>query len=211
VRSGLGRLLAALAIGGLIAWLWQPDGRLLLLMLVCALAPFSVTWTVIGGAEWRLTFFSYAFELLAAFWFLEMLVRRAPRFWTLTRPQILKPLVVVSALVTVFAAWTFAMPYAVVREALTTGSTAIIPAGRRDAWFFDGGWSRLVRAGKRRQPVRNQPGCNSAASSTGSSTLHTCDADPAARRRGSVADRGRHGERSGHWPPGACLECRAYR
>jgi len=146
-RSGLGRLLAALAIGGLIAWLWQPDGRLLLLMLVCALAPFSVTWTVIGGAEWRLTFFSYAFELLAAFWFLEMLVRRAPRFWTLTRPQILKPLVVVSALVTVFAAWTFAMPYAVVREALTTGSTAIIPAGRRDAWFFDDGWSRLVRAG----------------------------------------------------------------
>ncbi len=68
---GLGTLLAWLAIGGLVAWLWLPEGRLLLVMFLGSLVPFSMTWTVIGGAEWRLTLFAYAFYLVAAFWLVE--------------------------------------------------------------------------------------------------------------------------------------------
>ena len=42
-----------------------------------SLVPFSMTWTVRGGAEWRLTFFAYAFYLVAAFWFVDKAVRIA--------------------------------------------------------------------------------------------------------------------------------------
>jgi 4-amino-4-deoxy-L-arabinose transferase-like glycosyltransferase len=144
---GLGRLLACLSIAGLVAWLWQREGRLLLLMLLGALVPFSVTWTVIGGAEWRLTLFAYAFQLLAAFWVVDKAVRHAPLLRTLTPRQVLKPIFAVLGIMTVFAGWTYAMPYAVVREALKSGSAATIPAGYRDLWFFDEGWSRMVLTG----------------------------------------------------------------
>jgi hypothetical protein len=69
--QGLGTVLAGLAIAGLITWLWSPEGRFLLLMFLGSLVPFSMTWTVLGGAEWRLTFFAYAFYLIAAFWFVD--------------------------------------------------------------------------------------------------------------------------------------------
>ena len=146
-RQGLGPLLACLAIAGLVAWLWQRDGRMLLLLLLSALVPFSVTWTVIGGAEWRLTLFAYAFQLLAAFWFVDRLARRAPQWRSLTRRQIRQPLLTLLALTTVFAGWTYAMPYAVVREALKDDGAATVPAGHRDWWFFDEGWSHLVKTG----------------------------------------------------------------
>ena len=68
---GLGTALACLAIAGLVAWLWSAEGRLLLVMFFGSLVPFSMTWTVLGGAEWRLTFFAYAFYLVAAFWFVD--------------------------------------------------------------------------------------------------------------------------------------------
>ena len=39
-----------------------------------SLVPFSMTWTVLGGAEWRLTLFAYAFYLIAAFWVVDRAV-----------------------------------------------------------------------------------------------------------------------------------------
>ena len=72
---GLGTVLAGLAIAGLVAWLWWPEGRLLLVMFFGSLVPFSMTWTVLGGAEWRLTLFAYAFYLIAAFWVVDKAVR----------------------------------------------------------------------------------------------------------------------------------------
>jgi hypothetical protein len=156
-RQGLGLVLACLAIAGLAAWMWHRDGRLLLLMLFSALVPFSVTWTVIGGAEWRLTLFAYAFQLLAAFWFVHMLVRHAPQWRTLMSRQVARPALAVLSLLTVFAAWTYAMPYAVARESLEHGSPATVPAGHRDRWFFDDGWSRLVVTGNVVSRFATQP------------------------------------------------------
>ena len=146
-QQGLGQLLACLAAAGLVVWLWQRDGRLILLMFVSALIPFSVTWTVRGGAEWRLTLFAYPFQLLAAFWLVEQLARRAPAWRSLTRRQILQPALTVLALTTLFAGWALAMPYAIMREALTKGYPAGILSGHRDWWFFDEGWSRPVVTG----------------------------------------------------------------
>ena len=96
---GLGTVLAGLAITGLVAWLWWPEGRLLLAMFFGSLVPFSMTWTVLGGAEWRLTLFAYAFYLIAAFWVVDKAVRfvRAAlvggdrKAWSqITRRQILR-------------------------------------------------------------------------------------------------------------------------
>jgi hypothetical protein len=153
---GLGTVLAYFAIAGLVGWLWMPEGRLLLLMFFGSLVPFSMTWTVLGGAEWRLTLFAYAFYLVAAFWVVDKTVRLArasvgtrhpgPR----TRPspnQILRPVAVLLALLVVAGVWLIAVPYAVAREALSHGDPATISAGPRDRWFFVEGWSGLVVEG----------------------------------------------------------------
>lgn len=153
---GLGTLLAGLAIGGMAGWLWIPEGRLLLVMFLGSLVPFSMTWTVIGGAEWRLTLFAYAFYLIAAFWFVEALVdlarsgmaRWRTRDWPrLSGRQALRPAAVLLALLVVTGIWLFAVPYAVAREALTHGDTATIQAGPRDRWFFVDGWSGTILEG----------------------------------------------------------------
>jgi 4-amino-4-deoxy-L-arabinose transferase-like glycosyltransferase len=64
----LRRTLAPLAVAGLLLWLARPAGRLMLLVLLGALAPYAFTWNVPGGAEWRFTLLAYPFYLLAALW-----------------------------------------------------------------------------------------------------------------------------------------------
>jgi hypothetical protein len=153
---GLGTVLASLAIAGLVGWLWSPDGRLLLVMFFGSLVPFSMTWTVVGGAEWRLTFFAYAFYLVAAFWAVDKVVRfaratiiaRDARPWEyVTRREILRAMAIVLALVVVAGVWWVGVPYAVARQALTYGDPTTVMAGSRDRWFFDEGWSGLVVEG----------------------------------------------------------------
>jgi hypothetical protein len=153
---GLGRALACLAIAGMVAWLWSADGRLLLYMLFGALVPFSMTWTVLGGAEWRLTLFAYAFYLIAAFWvvgrlahFVRLRVRAGGGTgWPRPSPRrILRPAGVVLALLAVAGVWVYAVPYAVAREAIAYGDPVTIMAGPRDGWFFRDGWSGTVVEG----------------------------------------------------------------
>jgi hypothetical protein len=152
---GLGVLLACLAIVGLVEWLWFPDGRLLLVMFLGSLVPFSMTWTVRGGAEWRLTLFAYSFYLVAAFGMVEKVARLvrhqlATGNGELPRPShlpVLRRVGVLLALVVVAGAWLFAIPYAIAREALTHGDAAMIMAGPRDRWFFMNGWSGTVVQG----------------------------------------------------------------
>jgi len=154
--AGLGTALAGLAIAGLVGWLWSPDGRLLLCMFFGALVPFSMTWTVLGGAEWRLTLFAYAFYLVAAFWVVDKAVRfaratiiaRDARPWEyVTRRDIVRAVAIVLALVMITGVCVVAAPYAVAREALTYGEPVTITAGPRDRWFFADGWSKLVVEG----------------------------------------------------------------
>ena len=166
---GLGTALAWLAIAGLLSWLWSPEGRLLLVMFFGSLVPFSMTWTVLGGAEWRLTFFAYAFYLIAAFWFVDKAVHIArawllssePRRWAqIPRRQILGRVATVLALVVVGIVWWIAVPYALTREAFRYDGAASIVAGPRDRWFFVDGWSSLVVEGNVTTRFAAPPGAN---------------------------------------------------
>jgi hypothetical protein len=63
----LRRLLAPLAVAGLLLFALSREGRLLLVILLGCLLPYAFTWKVPGGAEWRFTLAAYPFYLLAAF------------------------------------------------------------------------------------------------------------------------------------------------
>jgi hypothetical protein len=152
----LGRILSWLALAGLFGWLWNSSGRLLLLLLFTALVPFMVTWTVRGGAEWRLTLFAYAFYLVAAFWVLDRLVRalrnlyldwRAFQVWNIPRLRAVQMASVLVVLVAGGVIWAFLMPYFVARESLLAGKPTAIMAGSRERWFFGDGWTEPVVTG----------------------------------------------------------------
>jgi hypothetical protein len=136
--------------------LWWPEGRLLLVMFFGSLVPFSMTWTVLGGAEWRLTLFAYAFYLIAAFWVVDKaarfvrssLIDRNPKPWAqVSRRQIVRAVAIVFSLVAVAGLWSVAVPYALVREVYSYEGAATIVAGPRDRWFFVDGWSGLIVEG----------------------------------------------------------------
>jgi len=167
--QGLGTVLACLAIAGLITWLWSPEGRFLLFMFLGSLVPFSMTWTVLGGAEWRLTFFAYAFYLIAAFWFVDQTVH-ITRAWLLSRDtqgraqvprrQLLRRAAGVLALVLVAVVWWIAVPYAVTKEAFRHDGAATFAAGPRDRLFFVDGWSGLVVEGNVTMRFASPPGAD---------------------------------------------------
>lgn len=163
---GLGTVLGSLAIVGLVGWLWSADGRLLLAMFLGSLVPFSMTWTVLGGAEWRLTLFAYSFYLVAAFWVVHKIARftratiaaRDTAPWQyVTRWEMLRAVGVVVGIVTIAVLWAMAVPYAVAKEALTHEDAATIIAGPRDRLFFVGGWSGLVTEGNVTMRVAVEP------------------------------------------------------
>jgi hypothetical protein len=167
--QGLGTVLAGLAIAGLITWLWSPEGRLLLFMFLGSLVPFSMTWTVLGGAEWRLTFFAYAFYLIAAFCFVDRivhiararLVSRDTQGWAqVSRRQIVRRAAAVLALALVAVVWWIAVPYAVTKEAFRYDGAATIAAGPRDRLFFVDGWSSLVVEGNVTMRFAPPPGAD---------------------------------------------------
>ena len=146
--GGLGQALSWLAIGGMIGWLWRRDGRLLLCIFLGSLVPFSATWTVRGGAEWRLTLFAYSFYLVAAFWLVEQLIRFAGQ--PMHRPAPQKTIwraVAVTVIALAAVCWTFLMPYAVARESLAHGHATMIRAGQRDRVHLVDGWSDIVVTG----------------------------------------------------------------
>ena len=75
VTPWLRRLLAPLAVLGLLLFLRSPAGRLLLVALLGALLPYAFTWRIPGGAEWRFTLVAYPFYLVAAWAAVAGLVR----------------------------------------------------------------------------------------------------------------------------------------
>jgi hypothetical protein len=163
---GLGTALACLAVAGLTAWLWWPEGRLLLVMFFGSLIPFSMTWTVRGGAEWRLTLFAYSFYLVAAFWLVDKgakftrsaLVADMKPWAQVTRRQIVETAAIVLMLVAAAVVWSLAVPYSILREALQHEDAASIVAGPRDRWFFVDGWSGLVAEENVTTRVASPPG-----------------------------------------------------
>jgi hypothetical protein len=115
-----------------------------------------LTWAVPGGGEWRFTLHAYPFYLLAAFWLLDRLVRRAwasgregfsASLTALYRKETLVTATVLTMLLVAAVGWTFGMPYLIARESLLAGEGAGIIASDRDRWLFNSGWSDLVVSG----------------------------------------------------------------
>ena len=67
----LPRVMMALALIGLLAFLGSRQGRLLVAVLVTSTLPYAFTWEVPGGAEWRFTAHTYPFYFVAIAFLLE--------------------------------------------------------------------------------------------------------------------------------------------
>jgi hypothetical protein len=67
----LPRVMMALTLIGLLAFLGSRPGRLLVAVLVTSTLPYAFTWEVPGGAEWRFTAHTYPFYFVAIALLLE--------------------------------------------------------------------------------------------------------------------------------------------
>jgi hypothetical protein len=143
-----GSVLRWLALVGLTGWLFSPDGRLLLVVLVSSLVPYSLTWNVAGGGEWRFTMHAYPFYLLAAMYAVDLLWRGATALlrgrWDVSRVgrRQLAWGAAGAASVALACAIYILLPWFVVRETIARQDDANIQAGDRDAVFFGSGWSK---------------------------------------------------------------------
>lgn len=151
----LGPVLRWLSAIGLLIWIWQPRGRLLLLVLLSSLAPYMITWTLQGGGEWRFTMHAYPFYLIAAFaavaWMAagaRALVADRRSALTAWRAQHAGAKQLATAGV-IAIAWLadFWSPYFVAREGLLAGESTSVAAGDNDGVFFGAGWTGLVHSG----------------------------------------------------------------
>jgi Dolichyl-phosphate-mannose-protein mannosyltransferase len=142
----LGRTLAVLAIGGLVAWLMFPTGRWLWLLAIGSLVPYALTWKLIS--DYRFTMHVYPVLLLASAWCLvpiASIVR--PSFstqrdwlrWPSKAEGLLAGGAVVIAGLTTWASLGW-LPHVVAQETLRTDGVVTVPAGMRDRWFFVEGW-----------------------------------------------------------------------
>ena len=151
----LGPVLRWLSALGLLIWMWQPRGRLLLLMLFASLAPFMITWNLRGGGEWRFTMHAYPFYLIAAFGAVAWL---ATSFLVAHREPPVDDRVVARATRRRESArhgstggdrWlaNFWSPYFVAARGLLAGESTSVAAGENDGIFFGAGWTGLVHSG----------------------------------------------------------------
>jgi len=149
--AGMGAGLAWASLAGLIAFTRSRDGRMLVLVLVTSLIPFSVTWQLFSN--WGYTEHAYPFFLLAAafaLWHGGRAVTRPIRLIERLRTQkgIIRWGTAVAAGigVAVFAGL-YALPVLVFVETVHAGENAAIEAGHRDLAFFGRGWSSPVPQG----------------------------------------------------------------
>jgi hypothetical protein len=143
--SGLGAVLAAAALAGMVLCLFSAAGRLLLVILFSSLVPFAFTWDVPGGSEWRFTLHAYPFYLVAAALALTRLPELALRprasmasLWKGRRTALLA----VAGIAAALAGWWLAvgLRYLRFREDVRTGEPARFEAGPRDRLFVGDGW-----------------------------------------------------------------------
>jgi hypothetical protein len=136
---GLSAALWWTTVAGLTLWLFQPTGRLMLVILVTALIPFAFTWNVGGGGEWRFTMHVYSIYLVAAV-SAVMAAWRAigrPPAWREVRWRI----AIVAVLAASAVSFYLVMPWFVKREAMAADEAVNLEAGPRDRMFFRRGWS----------------------------------------------------------------------
>jgi hypothetical protein len=136
---------------GLLAALWFPLGRLILLIVFTSLAPYALTWSVGGGGEWRFTqhvypiYLTLACAVPAAAWTFAASSVRSRRI-LVTRAQLVR-VAATLALLTVGCVAFWLAPLLVVREALAAGDAVTIAASDRNRYFFMGRWSDPIDYG----------------------------------------------------------------
>lgn len=144
------RLALILSVAGIGLAFWCPVGRLLLVILVTALAPYAVTWSISDGGAWRFSAQVYPLYLIGAAAVIVLLGRVAAepsRVRGLGSPRVAAGILALAA--TGAAGWALyrQLPWWIAREAIATGGAAMIVSGERDAPFFAGAWSAPHRGG----------------------------------------------------------------
>lgn len=142
------------ALTGMAVWLFTPQGRLLILILLSSLLPYAFTWNVGGGGQWRFTMHVYSLYVVAA----------AEAWWRVLSPGMWRSVpghrwrvVAVAALAIIGVLTYAALPWYVAREAIARGEAVNIESGTRDAVFYRSGWSALRQDGAVTSRVSLQP------------------------------------------------------
>ncbi len=140
-------ILSWLSIVGLVRWIFLPEGRLMLVLLISSLAPYALTWNVGAGGEWRFTMHAYPLYLLASMsgiallWqALSSLGKNRWRLAPIPRRKLAGCVLGMVAVAAVIAMY-IALPWFVVRERVVSGADVSVEAGSRDGVFFGDGWS----------------------------------------------------------------------
>lgn len=158
-------ILSWLAIAGLVCFLYQPTGRLLLVLLVSSLLPYAWTWNLGGGDAWRFSEHAYPIYLVAAAGAVAFAGRVAVHLvrnregW---RPVLTRRQAYAAGFATLLAAAvvgaSLLLPALVVREALAAGEAITLEADRRAGVLLTGDWSSPHR--ERNVVVRAALGLN---------------------------------------------------
>jgi hypothetical protein len=150
-NAAIGPVLRVCGAIGLLAAFWFPLGRLILVIVFTSLVPYSLTWSVGGGGEWRFTQHVYPIYLTlacavlgAAFTFAATAVRS--RRVQIGRAHLVRVAATLALLTIGWFAYLLA-PLPVAREALAAGDAVTIAAGVRDRCFFTGRWSDPIDYG----------------------------------------------------------------
>jgi 4-amino-4-deoxy-L-arabinose transferase-like glycosyltransferase len=147
-HPALGPVLAAASLVGLFLFLGLPRGRLLLLIHLGAMFPFSFSWDVPGGSPWRHSLHAYPFYLVAAGFAICAALRlvasasaRAGLRARLDRRRLLALGAAVAVIVVATPTLSYGLRYMRVREAIRhRDDSVLVLAGPRDALFFGAGW-----------------------------------------------------------------------
>jgi 4-amino-4-deoxy-L-arabinose transferase-like glycosyltransferase len=149
---GLGRWASLASIAGLIVFAASPQGRLLLVLMVSSLVPFSFTWTV--DPDFRFTMHVYPILLIAAAVALGASVRGVRAIVISDRGAVghawrrmawLRWASTVGLFIGVLWFIVRVSPSLVFAEALQRREDATVAAGVRDGASFGRGWSELMR------------------------------------------------------------------
>ena len=134
VVPGVGVWLSRLSVVGLVMFLFSGAGRMLLVGLLAVLLPYSFTYGILGGGEWRFTMPAYPFYLIAV----GAAAASVPLLFRLERRHFTCILAAISVLLALWLA-ACAIHYARVAEDLRSRS-ARISAGLTDSFLFGPGW-----------------------------------------------------------------------
>lgn len=195
-RPGLGQGASMAALGGLVVLAASPPGRLLVIVMVAGLLPFSLTWTV--DPDFRFTMFVYPIFLIAAAVGCGAAVRvaraillpglgHARRPWRVTGWGEWAGTVGAALVVVWFV--TRLSPSLAFADALRGGQDAMVLSGARDGASFGSGWSAVIGEGNVRSRIVTDDGALSIRLPDQADYPATLRLDPFPRPLGEAAAR----------------------